>query len=119
KDLGELVELAAAENDQSIIGDVAAQLPALEKRVRDVELARMLSGPQDRSDAIVSIAPGAGGIDAQDWAEMLLRMYLRWCERKGFKTEIMNLQPGDDAGVKDVSFTVAGAYAYGFLRAEN
>jgi peptide chain release factor 2 len=119
KDLAELVELAAAENDQSIIADVAGQLPALEKRVREVELARMLSGPQDRADAIVSIAPGAGGIDAQDWAEMLMRMYLRWCERKGFKTEIVNHQPAEDAGIKDASFTVSGPYAYGFLRAEN
>jgi peptide chain release factor 2 len=87
--------------------------------MREAELARMLSGPQDRSDAIVSISPGAGGIDAQDWAEMLMRMYLRWCEHKGFKTEIVNHQPGDDAGIKDASFTVHGPYAYGFLRAEN
>ncbi len=111
--------MALAENDQSIVNDVASQLPALEKRVRELELSRMLSGEQDRSDAIVSISPGAGGIDAQDWAEMLMRMYLRWCERKGFKTEIINLQPGDDAGIKDVAFTVSGPYAYGFLRAEN
>ncbi|HEX7477957.1 MAG TPA: peptide chain release factor 2, partial [Polyangiales bacterium] len=119
RDLGELLDMAAAEGDQSIVADVASQLPALEKRVRELELSRMLSGPQDRTDAIVSISPGAGGIDAQDWAEMLMRMYLRWCERKGFKTEIINHQPGDDAGVKDVAFTVSGPYAYGFLRAEN
>ena len=119
RDQSELLELAEAEDDQSVIGDVEKQLDALERRMRAVELARMLSGPQDRADAIVNISPGAGGIDAQDWAEMLMRMYLRWCERKGFKTEVLNLQPGDDAGVKDVSFSVSGPYAYGFLRAEN
>jgi peptide chain release factor 2 len=119
RDQGELLEMAVAEDDQSVIADVAKTLDKIEKRMREAELARMLSGPQDRADAIVSISPGAGGIDAQDWAEMLMRMYLRWCEQKGFKTEMINLQPGDDAGVKDVSFTVHGAYAYGFLRAEN
>jgi peptide chain release factor 2 len=119
KDLGELLEMALSEDDQSVVADVGHQLSGLEKRTRELELARMLSGPQDRSDAIISINPGAGGIDAQDWAEMLMRMYLRWCERKGFKTEIVNHQPGDDAGIKDVAFTVSGPYAYGFLRAEN
>jgi peptide chain release factor 2 len=89
------------------------------QRVRELELQRMLSGSHDRADAIVSIAPGAGGVDAQHWAEMLMRMYLRWCERKGFKAEIVNVQPGDEAGIKDASFTVQGPHAYGFLRAEN
>jgi peptide chain release factor 2 len=119
RDQLELLEMAVAENDEAVIDDVATQLRVIEKRMRESELARMLSGPQDRSDAIVNISPGAGGIDAQDWAEMLMRMYLRWCEHKGFKTEIVNQQPGDDAGIKDVSFTVSGPYAYGFLRAEN
>lgn len=119
RDQAELLELAISEGDEGVIGEVSSALSGLEKRTREVELARMLSGPQDRADAIVSIQPGAGGIDAQDWAEMLMRMYLRWCERKGFKTEVINLQPGDDAGIKDVSFTVSGPYAYGFLRAEN
>ena len=119
RDQTELLEMAEAEDDQAVIDDVAKQLDRLERRMREVELSRMLSGPQDRTDAIVNISPGAGGIDAQDWAEMLMRMYLRWCERKGFKTEIVNLQPGDDAGIKDVSFTVSGPYAYGYLRAEN
>jgi peptide chain release factor 2 len=118
-DQSELLELAISENDEDVVAEIAGQLPALEKRMRELELARMLSGPQDRSDAIVSISPGAGGIDAQDWAEMLMRMYLRWCERKGFKTEIVSQQPGDDAGIKDASFLVQGPYAYGFLRAEN
>ncbi|MEY4579839.1 MAG: hypothetical protein RL701_4542 [Pseudomonadota bacterium] len=119
RDQGELLDMAISENDQSVVDDIAKHLAALERKMREVELARMLSGPQDRSDAIVSISPGAGGIDAQDWAEMLMRMYMRWCERKGFKTEVVSLQPGDDAGVKDASFMVSGPYAYGFLRAEN
>jgi peptide chain release factor 2 len=119
RDQGELLDMAVAEDDQAVIADVGKQLDKLERRMREAELERMLSGPQDRSDAIVQISPGAGGIDAQDWAEMLMRMYLRWCERKGFKTEIVNQQPGDDAGIKDVAFTVSGPYAYGFLRAEN
>jgi peptide chain release factor 2 len=119
RDQTDLLELAEAEDDKAVIADIGTQLDRMERRMREVELARMLSGPQDRADAIVNISPGAGGIDAQDWAEILMRMYLRWCERKGFKTEIVNHQPGDDAGVKDVSFTVSGPYAYGFLRAEN
>jgi peptide chain release factor 2 len=98
---------------------LVAQVSVIEKKVRESELERMLAKPVDRSDAIVSISPGAGGVDAQDWAEMLMRMYLRWCEQKGFKTKIVNHQPADDGGIKDVSFTVQGAYAYGFLRAEN
>jgi peptide chain release factor 2 len=83
-----------------------------------MEFARMLSGDHDVNNAIVSINAGAGGTEAQDWAEMLLRMYLRWCERKGFKAEITDYQPGDEAGAKGVTFTVTGDYAYGYLKAE-
>jgi peptide chain release factor 2 len=83
-----------------------------------MEFARMLSGEHDASSAIVSINAGAGGTEAQDWAEILLRMYLRWCERKGFKAEITEYQPGDEAGAKGVTFTVTGDYAYGYLKAE-
>jgi peptide chain release factor 2 len=118
-DLGELLQMAVEEHNESLTDELAAQANALGVALRELELERMLSGSEDRADAIVSISPGAGGVDAQDWAEMLMRMYLRWCERKGFKTEVVNLQPGDDAGIKDVAFTVQGAYAYGFLRAEN
>ena len=78
----------------------------------------MLGGEYDRLGAIVSIHPGAGGMEAQDWAEMLLRLYLRWAERRGFKTEIADLQPGDGAGIKSATFTVDGDYAYGYLKAE-
>jgi peptide chain release factor 2 len=78
----------------------------------------MLSGPADRANAIIHIKPGAGGTDAKDWASMLLRMYMRWCERRGYKTEIIDFQPGDEAGIDDVSFTVQGDSAYGYLRSE-
>jgi len=118
-ELEELLELALADEDEALVQELGQQLPELDARVRELELQRMLSGEQDRADAIVSINPGAGGVDAQDWAEMLMRMYLRFCERKGFKTEIVSHQPGDEAGIKDVSFTVSGPLAYGFLRAEN
>ena len=118
-DTRELLEMADAEGDGSVIAELSGQVDGLLQRLRELELERMLSGSHDRADAIVSIAPGAGGVDAQDWAEMLMRMYLRWCERKGFKTEIVSQQPGDEAGIKDASFTVSGAHAYGFLRAEN
>jgi peptide chain release factor 2 len=118
-DQTELVEMAASEGEQSMLDDIGAQVPGLERRVRELELSRMLSGTHDRADCILSINPGAGGVDAQDWAEMLMRMYLRWCERKGLKTEIVNHQAGDEAGIKDVAITVSGPNAYGFLRAEN
>jgi peptide chain release factor 2 len=78
----------------------------------------LLSGPNDSADAIVSINAGAGGTDAEDWAEMMLRMYLRWCERRGFKTEIVEISPGKEAGIKSVTFTAEGPYAYGLLASE-
>ncbi len=117
-DSSELLELGAADNDESITGEVEAQIPAIERRVRTAELQRMLSGPVDHANAIVSVHPGTGGTEAKDWAEMLLRMYLRWCERRGFKTEVIDFQPGDEAGIDGASFTVNGPNAYGYLRAE-
>ncbi|HYQ41080.1 MAG TPA: peptide chain release factor 2 [Polyangiaceae bacterium] len=117
-DSSELLELGAADNDESITAEVEAQIPAIEARVRTAELQRMLSGPVDHANAIVSVHPGTGGTEAKDWAEMLLRMYLRWCERRGFKTEVIDFQPGDEAGIDGASFTVNGPNAYGYLRAE-
>ena len=118
RDLQDLLELAAEEEDQTVLDEVAAQLPALAQRVRGLELRRMLT-PEDDTDAIVTINPGAGGTEAQDWADMLLRMYLRWCERRGYKTELLSKQPGDEAGIKDASFVARGPNAYGYLRSEN
>jgi peptide chain release factor 2 len=114
----ELLELGAAENDESTISEIGKQVPSLAQRVRAAELRRMLSGPVDHANAIVSIHPGTGGTDAKDWAEMLLRMYLRWCERKGYKTDVIDYQVGDEAGIDGASFTVSGPNAFGYLRAE-
>jgi len=118
EDANVLVELGASENDEATINEVTAQVPALEKRVRGAELARMLSGPVDHANAIVSIHPGTGGNDAKDWAQMLLRMFLRWAERRGFKTEMIDFQEGDEAGIDGASFSVQGDHAFGYLRSE-
>ena len=114
----DFLELAAAEGDDSIVSDVEAQLPDLEKKIQRSELERMLRGPMDHANAIVSVHPGSGGTEAKDWGEMLFRMYLRWAERRGFKTEIIDYEPGDEAGIAGASFIVSGQNAYGFLRAE-
>ncbi len=117
-DASEYLELGAAEGDDAAVTDATAQIGAIELRLRKAELDRMLSGPADRANAIISIHPGAGGTDAKDWAAMLMRMYLRWAERRGYKTEILDFQEGEEAGIDAVSFTVAGDSAYGYLRSE-
>ena len=113
-----MIELGEESEDEESLMEVRAILPDVEKKIGQMEFARMLSGEHDANDAIVSINAGAGGTEAQDWAEILLRMYLRWCERKGFKADITDYQPGDEAGTKGVTFTVSGDYAYGYLKAE-
>jgi peptide chain release factor 2 len=118
EDLQVLAELGEEGEDEATLVEVRELLPKLEQRVAKMEFARMLSGEHDPSNAIFSINAGAGGTEAQDWAEMLLRMYLRYCEKKGFRTEITDYQPGEEAGIKGVTFTVEGDYAYGYLRAE-
>ncbi len=117
-DAEEFLELGMMEGDESIVSEVLAQLSALEARVKKSELSRMLSGPVDHANAIVSIHPGSGGTEAKDWGEMLLRMYLRWAERRGYKTELLDYEPGDEAGIAGASVLVAGHNAYGYLRAE-
>jgi peptide chain release factor 2 len=117
-DAKELLDLGAEEKDDGVVSEIAQQVPILESRVRNAELARMLSGQVDHANAIVSIHPGTGGTDAKDWAQMLLRMYLRWCERRGYKTEIVDYQDGDEAGIDGASFTVQGDHAFGYLRSE-
>jgi peptide chain release factor 2 len=117
--LREFLEMAAEEGDEQVLKEVAEQVAPIEETLRRLELKRMLSGPVDKSDAIVQIHPGAGGVDAMDWAEMLLRMYVRWCEERGFEVEMVDHQAGSEAGIKDASFIVRGAYAYGYLRAES
>jgi peptide chain release factor 2 len=118
-DANVLLDLGASENDEATIAEAASQLPALESRVRGAELSRMLSGPVDHANAIVSIHPGTGGNDAKDWAQMLVRMFLRWAERRGYKTEMIDFQEGDEAGIDGASFSVQGDHAFGYLRSEN
>jgi peptide chain release factor 2 len=117
-DAKEMLELGASEKDESIVEEIGGQLPDLERRLRAAELGRMLSGQVDHANAILSIHPGAGGVDAKDWGQMLMRMYMRWCERRGYKTEIVDFEEGDEAGINGVSFTVAGDHAFGYLRSE-
>lgn len=117
-DSAEFLELGASEGDESAIAEVESGLPVLLERMRQAELSRMLAGPVDHADAIVSVHPGSGGTEAKDWGEMLLRMYLRWCERRGYQTEIIDYQAGDEAGIDGASFIVKGPNAYGYLRAE-
>ena len=107
-----------AQQGESVLDDLEIGLDQLEREVESAEVNRMLGGEHDRKNAIVTIHPGAGGTESQDWAEMLLRMYLRWAERRGFRTQIIDLQPGDEAGIKDATLTVTGEYAYGMLLAE-
>jgi peptide chain release factor 2 len=111
------LELATL-GDESLAGDLAAEGEALEQEVDRLEFHLLLSGPHDQGDAILAIHAGAGGTDAQDWAEMLLRMYLRWAESQGYKTEILDRLPGEEAGIKSAMISVSGAYAYGYARAE-
>jgi peptide chain release factor 2 len=115
-DLNVLVEWAEA--GESVGDDLGRALDELAAQVESGETKKMLGGEHDRKNAIVTIHPGAGGTESQDWAEMLLRMYLRWIERRGFKREVIDLQPGDEAGIKSATLTVVGDYAYGLLLAE-
>lgn len=117
-DLALLVEMAEESDDPELIEESKAEIAGLVKAVEDLEFRNMLSGESDKKSAILTIHPGAGGTESQDWAQMLYRMYLRWIERAGFKSELLNLQYGDEAGIKDVSIEVIGPYAYGYLKAE-
>jgi peptide chain release factor 2 len=118
KDAAELLELARAEQDESVLGEIVKSLDGVEKALAEMEFSRMFTGKNDRLPAIVQVNPGAGGTESQDWAEMLLRMYLRWCERRGYKTELVDYLAGEEAGIKSASFTVDGEWAYGTLQSE-
>jgi peptide chain release factor 2 len=115
-DIGVLVEWARQGED--VLGDLDRALDQYGRDVQTAEIRTMLGGELDRKNAIVTIHPGAGGTESQDWAEMLMRQYLRWMERRGFKREVIDLQPGDEAGIKSATVTVTGDYAYGLLTAE-
>jgi peptide chain release factor 2 len=117
-DLEELAELAADEGDRAALDDVEAELDAIEAELAVLEFRRMFQGEADSSDCYVDIQAGSGGTEAQDWAEMLLRMYLRWCEKRGFETEIVELSAGEVAGIKSATVEVRGDHAFGWLRTE-
>ncbi|HZP25524.1 MAG TPA: PCRF domain-containing protein, partial [Dehalococcoidia bacterium] len=118
RDLSDLLDMAEAEGDDSILSEIAADVAALTAELDERELSLALAGPYDRRDAILAIHAGAGGTDSQDWAEMLLRMYLRWAENRGYATEILDMTPGEEAGIKSATIEVRGPNAYGYLRAE-
>ncbi len=118
EDLETLFELAAEEDDQDAFDEIEIGLQSLRRLLEAATLQSMLSAPDDTKNAIVSIHPGAGGTESQDWAEMLMRMYLRWMESRGYAFDTLDLQPGDEAGIKSVSIEVSGEYAYGYLKAE-
>ncbi len=117
-DADELLSLAIEEDDDSTVREIAADLEGLEQRIAGLEFRRMFSGEMDDSNAFVDIQSGAGGTEAQDWAEMLLRMYLRWADSHGYQTEVIEASAGEVAGIKSATVRVAGEYAYGWLRTE-
>ena len=119
EDTNDIYEMAVEEGDEDTALEIVSEAHNLEALVTDLEIAMMLSGDDDSKDAIVSIHPGAGGTESQDWASMLYRMYLRWAERNNFKVETLDFQEGDEAGLKDVSFVIRGTNAYGYLKVEN
>jgi peptide chain release factor 2 len=118
EDVTILLDMALEEEDHQELAEIAAKLKTIDAEISAQEFQRMLGGVDDHLDAIVSINAGAGGTEAQDWAEMLLRMYLRWTEKRDFENHIIDIQPGEEAGIKSVTFTTSGRYAYGLLKAE-
>ena len=117
-DLEEWLSMATASEDDEIIELIKEQLTILENGLDELEMSMLMDGEESALDAIVEIHAGAGGVDAQDWAEMLLRMYLRWSEANDYKTEYLDYQSGDEAGVKSVTLNISGPNAFGFLRGE-
>lgn len=115
----ELYEMAVDENDNETLTHLFSESDELLEQIQELEVSMMLSGEDDSKNAIISIHPGSGGTESSDWASMLYRMYVRFCEREGFGVELLDFQEGDEAGIKDVSFMVKGENAYGYLKAEN
>ncbi|TVR93064.1 MAG: peptide chain release factor 2 [Wenzhouxiangellaceae bacterium] len=118
RDAAELLEMALAEDDEETMASVAEDLKRLERAVSELEFQRMFSGQMDNRPCFIDIQAGAGGTEAQDWAEMLLRMYLRWAERRGWKTELIEVSAGEEAGIKSATLRVEGDYAFGWCRTE-
>ena len=113
-----LLEMATEEKDSDMENEIASNLPAIEERLGMAELECMFSGEHDENNVMISIHAGAGGTEAQDWVGILLRMYLRWAESKGFKADILDILAGDEAGTKSVTIMIKGRYAYGYMRSE-
>jgi len=116
--LSEMLELLEMEADPEMLAEVRREAESLGPQLEDLQMRMMLQGPDDGRDALVTIHPGAGGTESQDWAEMLLRMYQRWGDRHGFEVELLDRQEGEEAGIKDATLEIRGQYAYGFLKAE-
>ncbi len=114
----ELLELAKLENDLSFLDEIRLETGQIEKKVEEEEFTLTLSGEHDQRDAILALHAGAGGVDSQDWASMLTRMYTRWCDRKGFSCEVLDVSHGEESGIKSVVVQITGHYAYGHLKAE-
>jgi peptide chain release factor 2 len=114
----ETLQLLAEEEDEDMDDEISAEARALEKKLDRLELESLLDDPDDERDAIVNINPGAGGTESQDWAEMLLRMYVHWAEAQGYETELLHQQPGEEAGIKSATLNVSGEYAYGRMKSE-
>ncbi len=117
-DTGELLQIALEENDDSLAETFTEDLADISEKFGALEFRLALSGRYDRKSAIIAIHAGAGGVESQDWVQMLMRMYLRWTEKRGFKSEMLDVSPGDEAGIKSAVFEVSGDYAYGYLKAE-
>ena len=117
-DANELMELAVAEDDLSTMQDISTEIEDLDKQIALLEFRRMFSGEMDDSNAFIDIQSGAGGTEAQDWAEMMMRMYLRWAESHDYKVEVIEISAGDVAGIKSATIQVSGEYVYGWLRTE-
>ncbi len=118
KDLDDWLEMAKEEPSAEVLGTLESQIELLRRKLEEAELRMLLSAPEDKAAAILDIHPGAGGTEAQDWAEMLLRMYRRWAEEEGFSHEVLDLLPGDEAGIKSVTLEIKGVNAYGLLKGE-
>jgi peptide chain release factor 2 len=114
-----LAEMAFEEDDKGTLKEVEKDINSLEEETKGLELLALLGDPDDRQNAIVAINAGAGGTEAQDWVEMLFRMFTRWSEERGFQTQVIDYLPGDEAGIKNVTFTVTGPYVYGYLKSEH
>ncbi|GIP28694.1 peptide chain release factor 2 [Paenibacillus sp. J23TS9] len=117
-DASMMAELADEEGDESLFGEIAESVKSIKKRLEDFELDLLLNQPYDKMNAILELHPGAGGTESQDWGQMLLRMYTRWAEKRGFKVEVLDYLPGDEAGIKSVTLLIKGFNAYGYLKTE-